>query len=47
MSAISQAVGVEGPRGRIPVRWDGKTAATRFGQMAFFLEFLRCTGLYA
>ncbi|MHB1942429.1 MAG: transposase [Acidiferrobacteraceae bacterium] len=46
MSAITQAVGVEAPNGRLHVRWDGESAATPFGQMAFFLEFLHLTGLY-
>src|SRR5437899_4439900 len=46
MSAITQAVGVEMPNGRLHVRWDGESAATPFGQMAFFLEFLHLTGLY-
>lgn len=47
MAAITQAVGVEVPNGRLHVRWDGQSAATPFGQMAFFLEFLHLTGLYA
>lgn len=46
MSAINQVVGVEAPSGRLHVRWDGQSAATPFGQMAFFLEFLHLTGLY-
>lgn len=46
MSAITQAVGVDVPNGRVHVRWDGQSAATPFGQMAFFLEFLHLTGLY-
>lgn len=47
MSVITQAVGVEVPNGRLQVRWDGQSAATPFGQMAFFLEFLHLTDLYA
>ena len=43
----ARAIGVETPGGRIQVRWDGKSAATPFGQMAFFIEFLMLTGLYA
>ena len=46
MAAITQAVGVETRNGRLQVRWDGGCAATPFGQMAFFLEFLHLTGLY-
>ncbi len=40
------AVGVEAPNGRLQVRWDSESAATPFGQMAFFLEFLHLTRLY-
>jgi hypothetical protein len=46
MAAITEAVGVDVPGGCVQVRWDGKAAATPFGQMAFFLEFLHLTGLY-
>ncbi|MHB1587509.1 MAG: transposase [Acidiferrobacteraceae bacterium] len=46
MSAITQVVGIDVPNGRLQVRWDGESAATPFGQMAFFLEFLHLTGLY-
>ena len=47
LSALTQAIGVEAPSGRLRVRWDAESAATPFGQMAFFLEFLHLTGLYA
>ncbi|MES2353379.1 MAG: transposase [Pseudomonadota bacterium] len=43
----AQAIGVETPGGRIQVKWDNRSAATPFGQMAFFVEFLQLTGLYA
>ena len=43
----SQAIGIETPGGRIQVKWDAKSTATAFGQMAFFIEFLMLTGLYA
>ena len=43
----ARAIGVETPGGRIQVRWDGKSAATPFEQMAFCIEFLMLTGLYA
>lgn len=42
-----QTVSVEAPNGRLHVRWDSESAATPFGQMAFFPEFLHLTGLYA
>lgn len=41
-----QTVGVDAPNGRLQVRWDSESAATPFGQMTFFLEFLHLTGLY-
>ena len=47
MSVITQAVCVEVPNGRLQVRWDGQAAATPFGQMAFFLECVHLTDLYA
>ena len=43
----ARALHVETPGGRIHVRGDGQSAATPFGHMAFFIEFLRLTGLYA
>jgi hypothetical protein len=46
LQMIEKAIGVETPGGRIQVRWDGKAGATPFGQMAFFIEFLKLTGLY-
>lgn len=48
-SAVQETVKtiVETPGGRIQVCWDGKSAGTPFGQMAFFIEFLMLTGLYA
>ena len=33
--------------GRIQVSWDATSAATPFGQLAFFIEFLTLTGLYS
>lgn len=44
---MAQAIGVETLGGRIQVKWDSRSAATPFGQMAFFIEFLKLTGLYA
>ena len=46
LQVVEKAIGVETPGGRIQVRWDGRAAATPFGQMAFFIEFLMLTGLY-
>ena len=38
MSVITQVVGIDVPNGRLQVRWDGESAATPFGQMAFFSD---------
>lgn len=43
---IAKAIGVDTMGGRIQVKWDTAGSATPFGQMAFFIEFLRLTGLY-
>ena len=43
---LAQAIGVETMNGRVQVKWDISLSATPFGQMAFFIEFLKLTGLY-
>jgi hypothetical protein len=43
---VVEALSVETAGGRVQVRWSREGAATPFGQMAFFLEFLNLTGLY-
>lgn len=40
------ALGIEALGGRVQVRWNRGEAATPFGQMAYFAEFLNLTGLY-
>jgi hypothetical protein len=40
------ALGVEAIGGRVQVRWNQREAATPFGQMAYFAEFLNLTGVY-
>ena len=40
------AMSVEAIGARIQVRWNQHEAATPFGQMAYFAEFLNLTGLY-
>jgi hypothetical protein len=40
------ALGVEAIGGPVQVRWSAGGAATPFGQMAYFAEFLNLTGLY-
>ncbi|HSD61280.1 MAG TPA: transposase [Burkholderiales bacterium] len=40
------ALGVEALGGEVQVRWNQREAATPFGQMAYFAEFLNLTGLY-
>ena len=46
MQETLSALGVETVGGRIQVRWNRGEAATPFGQMAYFAEFLNLTGLY-
>lgn len=46
LKEVAQAIGVETMKGRIQVKWDTSASATPFGQMAFFIEFLKLTGLY-
>jgi hypothetical protein len=43
---LARVLGVETVGGRVQVSWDAKSAATPFGQLAFFIEFLTLTGLY-
>lgn len=43
---MSDTIGLETIGGKIQVKWDSETAATPFGQAAFFIEFLKITGLY-
>ena len=46
MREVVEALAVETVGGRVQVRWSKDGAATPFGQMAFFIEFLNLTGLY-
>jgi hypothetical protein len=43
---VIEALGVETIGGLVQVRWSKEGAATPFGQMVFFIEFLNLTGLY-
>ena len=43
---VVESLCVETVGGRVQVRWSKDGAATPFGQMAFFIEFLNLTGLY-
>lgn len=43
---MSESIGLETLGGRVQVKWDDESAATPFGQMAFFAEFLAITGVY-
>lgn len=48
-AAVHEALttlGVEALGGQVQVRWNRGEAATPFGQMAYFAEFLNLTGLY-
>src|ERR1035437_3156416 len=46
LKEVAQAIGVETKNGRIQVKLDTSSSATPFGQMVFFIEFLKLTGLY-
>ena len=41
-----EALAVDTVGGRVQVRWNTNRAATPFGQLVFFIEFLNLTGLY-
>ena len=41
-----EAMVVDTPGGRIHVQWDHSASATANAQLAFFAEFLACTGVY-
>ncbi len=46
LKEVAQAIGVETMKRRIQVKWDSSSSAIPFGQMAFFIEFLKLTDLY-
>ena len=46
LKEVAQAIGVETMKGRHPGQVGHVASATPFGQMAFFIEFLKLTGLY-
>jgi hypothetical protein len=43
---VDKALAVDTFGGRVQVRWAPNAPATPFGQLAFFIEFLRTAGLY-
>ena len=44
---LSNPIPVDTFGGRVHVRWDDEAAVTPFGQLAFFIEFLKTSGIYA
>ncbi|MDD2774987.1 MAG: hypothetical protein PHU06_03430 [Gallionella sp.] len=44
---LNSCAGVQTLAGRVQVRWESKSAATPMGQLAYFIEFLTLTGLWA
>ena len=44
---VTEVLGLETAGGRLQVRWDRQAQATPFGQMAFFIEFLISSGIFA
>ena len=43
---LDEVLAVDTFGGRVQVRWAPNAPATPFGQLAFFIEFLRSAGLY-
>ena len=44
--ALAGPVSLETPGGMVHLHWDERAAATPYGQMPFFIEFLEATGLW-
>ena len=44
---LLNCAGVQTPSGKIQVRWESSSTATPMGQLAYFIEFLGLTGLWA
>ena len=44
---LMTSAGVQTVAGRIQIRWESKSAATKMGQLAYFIEFLTLTGLWS
>ena len=44
---LLSCAGVQTAGGRVQVRWEADSAATPMGQLAYFIEFLTLTGLWA
>lgn len=44
---LMSCAGVQTMAGRIQVRWETESSATPMGQLAYFVEFLNLTGLWA
>jgi hypothetical protein len=44
--SVSEMAGLELPAGKVRVVWDQRAAATPFGQMPYFIEFLHLSGLW-
>jgi hypothetical protein len=47
ISRFMDSAGLHTPGGKIQVRWEGSSAATPMGQLAYFIEFLDLTGLWS
>lgn len=45
--ALHRGAGLQTVGGKIHVRWEADGAATPMGQLAYFIEFPRLTGLHA
>lgn len=47
VNALQNCEGVQTVAGKVHVRWESESAATPMGQLAYFIEFLHLTGLWA
>jgi hypothetical protein len=47
VEALQHCTGLQTVAGKVHVRWESESAATPLGQLAYFIEFLHLTGLWA
>lgn len=47
VDTLQRGTGVQTVAGKVHVRWESESAATPMGQLAYFIEFLHLTGLWA
>ena len=47
VDTLNRCTGLQTVTGKVHVRWESESAATPLGQLAYFIEFLHLTGLWA